>query len=507
MRFLAYIGTSILLSVLVIFLAFVERPNFYSACLAISQSSASVLTLLNMAMIVVLLLGKAFKHVFFGQLRVLELEHLYERAWYAVTETFLAMTIFKDEFTLQFGLFFTILTFLRVFHWIAADRVDLIFQVATPPDLRAKIRLGAALLTLLLADLVNCYYCISEVLSSDPGIMIMFSFEFSLLTNSIATSIGKYILNLMEARYLDQNEDEDSWEQKGTWMFFIKVTSDITRLGTYIAFFIVMLKPNGLPLHIIRDVYMTSVSLFGRIRDFARFRRARAQMDERIANATAEDLTHDNVCIICREEMVVGELAPHSLRYVPKRLQCGHIIHHGCLKGWLERSQSCPTCRRPVLDDSTGPTGSWSRRTDARGGRAPDRTGQDRNQASRGDQARPNTNIFNGQNGAQVSGGSRSTGTSSTSDPGLSIAEIGQHEANNPAGHVVVNSAFKLPPGWKTFKAQKIDGKFYIQLNAQTRIPVEFESEAGEIVAEPPEANPESNGVDEQQQPINSQIG
>ena len=34
-----------------------------------------------------------------------------------------------------------------------------------------------------------------------------------------------------------------------------------------------------------------------------------------------------------------------------KKLPCGHILHFGCLKSWLERQQVCPTCRRPVSRD------------------------------------------------------------------------------------------------------------------------------------------------------------
>jgi E3 ubiquitin-protein ligase synoviolin len=35
----------------------------------------------------------------------------------------------------------------------------------------------------------------------------------------------------------------------------------------------------------------------------------------------------------------------------PKKLPCGHIFHFYCLRSWLERQQSCPTCRRTVLDN------------------------------------------------------------------------------------------------------------------------------------------------------------
>lgn len=33
----------------------------------------------------------------FGQLRPIEVEQLYEKAWFAITETALAMTIFREE--------------------------------------------------------------------------------------------------------------------------------------------------------------------------------------------------------------------------------------------------------------------------------------------------------------------------------------------------------------------------------------------------------------------------
>jgi Ring finger domain len=39
-----------------------------------------------------------------------------------------------------------------------------------------------------------------------------------------------------------------------------------------------------------------------------------------------------------------------SERQRPKKLPCGHILHFYCLRSWLERQQTCPTCRRSVLD-------------------------------------------------------------------------------------------------------------------------------------------------------------
>lgn len=41
-----------------------------------------------------------------------------------MTETLLALTIFKDEFESTFVLLFVSLLFLKVFHWLASDRIE-----------------------------------------------------------------------------------------------------------------------------------------------------------------------------------------------------------------------------------------------------------------------------------------------------------------------------------------------------------------------------------------------
>lgn len=47
-----------------------------------------------------------------------------EKLWYAVTETCLAFTVFRDDFSPKFIALFTLLLFLKSFHWLAEDRVD-----------------------------------------------------------------------------------------------------------------------------------------------------------------------------------------------------------------------------------------------------------------------------------------------------------------------------------------------------------------------------------------------
>jgi E3 ubiquitin-protein ligase synoviolin len=125
----------------------------------------------------------------------------------------------------------------------------------------------------------------------------------------------------------------------------------------------------GLPIHIVRDLFLTARSFTKRLAAFLRYRRATQDMNTKYEDATVEDIEREDTCIICREEMRPWSVTnpqepleapgappagrtPSSLneRSRPKKLPCGHILHLGCLKSWLERQQVCPTCRASVVD-------------------------------------------------------------------------------------------------------------------------------------------------------------
>lgn len=139
---------------------------------------------------------------------------------------------------------------------------------------------------------------------------------------------------------------------------------DFLKLVLYLTFFSVLCMFYGMPIHIIRDVAMTIRSFYKRINDFIRYRQATKDMNARYPDATTDDISGEDVCIICRESMrpwqeqlgsrlteadSTSGPSPWEERLRPKRLPCGHILHFACLRSWLERQQNCPTCRAPVL--------------------------------------------------------------------------------------------------------------------------------------------------------------
>jgi len=124
--------------------------------------------------------------------------------------------------------------------------------------------------------------------------------------------------------------------------------ADFMKLTTYLLFFSLIIVKHGLPLNMIRDVYITARSFVTRFRALTRYLSATRDMDRRYPNATAAELNDmsDRTCIICRDELalpdpqVQGQAGPNT---TPKKLPCGHIFHFNCLRSWLERQQSCPT--------------------------------------------------------------------------------------------------------------------------------------------------------------------
>lgn len=208
----------------------------------------------------------------------------------------------------------------------------------------------------------------------------------------------KYGLNIIDLR------SEVPWEEKSIYVFYVDLATgasfsplgakaridasfaDFFKLATYLTFFCLILTFYGLPLNILRDVYVTFRSFVLKIRDLRRYRQATRNMDSLYPDASLEEMERmdDKTCIICREDMeyrgapappapeVAGEgeqVAPAPApapatpavprtgpNDTPKKLPCGHVFHFHCLRSWLERQQSCPTwcvslCRYLPLRD------------------------------------------------------------------------------------------------------------------------------------------------------------
>ncbi|GAB0497012.1 hypothetical protein MMPV_008335 [Pyropia vietnamensis] len=331
LTFPSYLALSVAAAAAVFGHATYMHRYLYRTVVHLASSKVATLALGNMLLAAVLVAGKTVQRLFLGSLRFREVERLHLRIREAVIETCLAMTVFRDDFNSHFILMFGLLLFLKVFHWLAKDRIEFLEEQPLSPR-STYIRLFLLMVVLLSVDARLLIACLQYTLRNGRTMVARFAFEFTVLLIELCSHMVRFTLHVVDVACAGR------WEGKAMVAFYAELVADALQLVVYVAFFVHVVTFYPLPIHILRDLYVAATRLQRRVVDFMRYRRVVATMAQLFADATAEELAAaDATCIICREEMLAA-----------KKLACGHIFHARCLQSWLKRQLSCPTCRAPV---------------------------------------------------------------------------------------------------------------------------------------------------------------
>eukprot|EP00124_Ichthyophonus_hoferi_P003152 Ihof_evm3s258 gene=Ihof_evmTU3s258 len=334
MQMYHYVLLSTITTAMVMTNAWIQKEQFYLACLYVLDDRASVMAIYNTILVIVACLWTLCRKIFFGPLRAIEYESIYSKTWMAVVDTCLALSIFRDEFGASSFFMFICLLFVKTFHWLSAERVDFMEQAPVLGRL-FHLRMQSTTGLLHLTDLYMVWYSADHIIKYGPSVHILFGFEYAILSTHMMGISAKYVLGSIDA------QRTTPMENKPTYMLYIDILTDMFRLCLYTAFFGVLAYHYGIPIHIMRELYITAASLATRVSGLIRYWKATRNMNSRYPEATAEELAAtDGICIICREEMESA-----------RRLPCGHIFHLACIRSWLQRQQTCPTCRMSVLVD------------------------------------------------------------------------------------------------------------------------------------------------------------
>ena len=136
--------------------------------------------------------------------------------------------------------------------------------------------------------------------SEFPSVLFLFAFEYTILMVSAVTTFNKYILYRLDARW------EGRWTNKAFYLFIIEFFSDLLQFVLYLAFFGIISVFYGLPLHLIRELYIAYQTLKDRIVKYYHYQKITQNMNDRFPLVTPEELALvDNTCIVCREDMIV----------------------------------------------------------------------------------------------------------------------------------------------------------------------------------------------------------
>ncbi|PKI83277.1 RING-type E3 ubiquitin transferase [Malassezia vespertilionis] len=356
-----------------------EQPDYFSAATWIANSNGCFLILFNFVFSVLLLCGRLMQCILFGQLRRTELEKFTEMLGFQLFDVFLTLTLFPINFNLQYVALACIFKFVELFHLLASIRIEQMGQMQSFTRL-FHVRM-LALFSWLGAVDVFLAFVMTLLTAQDfgPGsFMIYMTASAFLETIHLGALMCKYACECYE------QSQEELWHEKSRYLFYIDLVSDLLMFLTYPACYglFILFSSSGapffLPFSATRNFSLLGFSLYKKVRELLRFRAATRDMENRYPSLTYDELEEmgDRTCIICREEFVIAapadtESAPLDANSVPKKLGCGHVFHFRCLHSWLERQQSCPTCRRSVLETSAGPSVPQGEATQPQGTPAP----------------------------------------------------------------------------------------------------------------------------------------
>lgn len=156
--------------------------------------------LINLILFIYGIFVYGLQRLCYGALRPLEIEQLYEKAWFAITETCLAMTIFREEVGAWFLVMFVGLLTGKVWGWIGDGRVEILEQQPPANPRLFHIRLSVSLAMSIIYNLWLMKYTINTVIQqARPNMMVMFLFEFAILTTCSFATGFRYCISLIEA--------------------------------------------------------------------------------------------------------------------------------------------------------------------------------------------------------------------------------------------------------------------------------------------------------------------
>ncbi|KFH68854.1 hypothetical protein MVEG_05658 [Podila verticillata NRRL 6337] len=294
-----------------------------------------VLVFTNMAFCLAFLAGRLFLRTFFGDLRVIERQHMYDRA--------LNFLLFKVVFVgaileprweelLIWTAWFTILGFLRVFSMLCRDRFEYI-TVSPNVPVKVHVKILTMLAMILVSNIIWFILCISVFRS----MLLLLSFEcFTLLLDTLQTTV-KYIIHLGDL------SRQGPCESRRTVQYYTEFVTDSMILVTTLGHYLHIMYLHGISFTLIDAVlFLNMRSVFNNLRkkisSHQTYRQALRNMRALYPSATAKQLAdYSDDCAICRDSMSSGKVLP-----------CGHIFHLFCIRSWLEHHSSCPTCRRSL---------------------------------------------------------------------------------------------------------------------------------------------------------------
>lgn len=387
----------------IVWWSFRTHNQFYPTILHLTTSKMAFCAFGTSVATLCLQFFRWVSHIFLGALRLTEREAIAEGMRWGLTETCLALTMFRDEMSLKVGGMFVLLVGAKGWHWAVEMRgkhlgntqeVFYLTEDSKIPKVRwnhVKFLIFAIILFFL--DIAAVYHCGSECAKHGPSVHILFGFEAAVLSITATSAVGLYFLhvwdgflnvmlqrqernkeNITETQNNNQNGEESTqnqesiqksvsvWEKlshdwkerRGIYTLALGLLSQAATFLCYLLFFSIVFMYYGMPINIFRELYMSYQKLRVKISAFVTYWNLSRDVDNKFETVyfnTEKEEVHNDEDVEQDEndeDEVICIICRDEMTCGKKLPGCGHVFHAHCLKGWLMQSQCCPTCRSDI---------------------------------------------------------------------------------------------------------------------------------------------------------------
>lgn len=362
--------------------------------------------LVNFVVFCFILWGLVSTKLLFGDLRIIETEHLVDQLpFYGLSLLFI---LFNDDNVLLSMFWGGTTILLKLYHIINQDRlehlqlmtVNNLHNINSPSLIFRTFASSIFMFYLLVSIVIDVFMAKLLVFDVFQGVSsigsLLYGIQFAVMATDSFAYLWKVGLNVYELMFYrcvphpdasvraptpqsvptegaehsgsgdedlfdDDNDDDETeqvWENKPLYTQTLEILSSVIKSVFYLIFSYMLYVHSNLPppISMIQGGIVSMLQVVQKTKRLAAFLSQAKSLDKQLEDATVEDLNAaDYMCIICRDNMHSPEEyearrhKPLIPRRRPKKLRCGHILHMGCLKDWLERSSVCPLCRKNVF--------------------------------------------------------------------------------------------------------------------------------------------------------------
>jgi E3 ubiquitin-protein ligase synoviolin len=168
---------------------------------------------------------------------------------------------------------------------------------------------------------------------------------FRVLGALITSTISILLDIIRHVTFLFDHEELGASVDAYRVIFVAECAASVLESVITLCFLVCMLLTRMLSYYYLRSFYDSAVKLPATLEKWRIWVRMR-RLIEQLPEGTAEDLAREDMCIVCRVQMQLGD---------GRRLPCGHCFHPDCIERWVGQQTQCPVCQcdlRAVLAEA-----------------------------------------------------------------------------------------------------------------------------------------------------------